>query len=320
MNEPGPTLPYYDRSTGLIVFGVLTIGLGCLAALLCLVIILGAFIQTKAAHVPVSSTIPGLVMYSGLSVVLVWLGIGSILAKRWARNLMLIFSWSWLVTGVFAMILLAVIMPMVMTQLPRPEGQPAPPPAALWIGMGVVFVFYGFFLIVLPAIWTFFYNSRHVKGTCEWRDPNPGWTDACPLPVLGFCLWTVFSAVVVAAMALSPHGVAPFFGVFLTGLAGRTLYAGIAAIWFIAAGMLYRLDARGWWILFAAFLLFSVSAVVTYATNDMLTLYRLMGYPQEQIDMLGKMTFFKSHAFAWITGLCVLPFLGYLVFIKRYLR
>ena len=34
----------------------------------------------------------------------------------------------------------------------------------MFLVLGVVFV-------IVPAVWTFFYNSRHVKATCETRDP-----------------------------------------------------------------------------------------------------------------------------------------------------
>ncbi len=59
MNEPSPTLAYYDRSTGLIVFGILTIGLGCLAALLVVFMIFAVVLQSATTHVPAGNLIPG---------------------------------------------------------------------------------------------------------------------------------------------------------------------------------------------------------------------------------------------------------------------
>ena len=72
----------------------------------------------------------------------------------------------------------------------------------------------------LTRICTFFYNSRHVKATCERRDPATRWTDACPLPVLGFCLWLLLGVPMLLIMPLAGHGVMPFFGIFLSA-AGR---------------------------------------------------------------------------------------------------
>ena len=125
---------------------------------------------------------------------LIWLGIGSIKARRWARALLLIFSWSWLIMGIFMTAIMPFVMAKVFANLPpdAKTGQPAMPPAAITamvIGMTLFFVV---FFVLVPAVWTFFYNSRHVKATCEARDPVTRWTDACPLPVLGFCLWTWF--------------------------------------------------------------------------------------------------------------------------------
>ncbi len=39
-------------------------------------------------------------------------------------------------------------------------------------------------LIGAPIVWIIFYSRRDVRLTCEWRNPKPSWTDACPLPVL----------------------------------------------------------------------------------------------------------------------------------------
>ena len=115
-------------------------------------------------------------------------------------------------------------------------------PAAL-TGMIVFMVlFLGIFFVAVPAVWTFFYNSRHVKATCEARDPVMRWTDACPLPVLGFCLWLWFGVPMMLLMPIIGRGVMPFFGMFLTGLPGSLFCLAIAAIWGYAAWLLYHLD------------------------------------------------------------------------------
>jgi hypothetical protein len=49
-------------------------------------------------------------------------------------------------------------------------------------------------------------------------------------------------------------------------------------------------------------------------------MYRLMDFPPEQIEQLQKTGLFTGHTMAWLTGIGILPFLGYLVFIKRYFR
>jgi hypothetical protein len=78
------------------VFGVWTVVLGGLCALYAPLMLLS---QMAAARVNPSlanpaAMVPGMATYAALGVALIWLGIGSIQARRRARALLLIFSWS----------------------------------------------------------------------------------------------------------------------------------------------------------------------------------------------------------------------------------
>jgi hypothetical protein len=334
MNAQNPAIPpteagalpaFKDRSTGLLIFGILTILLGCLCGLLALVMLGGQAAAARATHTaaaPVSAFLPALLVYGVLAVALIWLGIGSIMARRWARALLLIFSWSWLVMGVFMTAVMPFVMAKVMANLPAntQNGQAEMPPAAI-AGMIVFLVlFSGVFFVVVPAVWVFFYKSRHVKATCETRDPVPRWTDACPLPVLAACMWLLFSAPMMLVVPLMGHGVMPFFGMYLTGLPGTFLCLALAALWAYAARLLYKLDVRGWWLFLIVTVLSMVSAMLTYAQHDMVEMYQLMGYPQAQIEQIQKTGLLTGHRMEWLMSLCMLPFLGYILFIKKYLR
>lgn len=334
MNEQNPAIPpveaasapaYKDRSTGLMIFGILTLLLGCLAGLFVPLMLFGQMMAAKAPNAPPTNTaaiLPAMFIYIMLAVALIWLGIGSIKARRWARALLLIFSWSWLVMGIFMTVITPFVMAKAFANLPAntQNGQPAMPPAAI-TGMIVFMVlFFAIFFVVVPAVWTFFYNSRHVKATCEARDPVTRWTDACPLPVLGFCLWLLFGVPWLLVMPLTGHAVMPFFGIFLIGLPGSLFCLAIAAIWGYAAWLLYRLDVRGWWLILIALVVFMVSALMTYAHHDIIEMYQLMGYPQAQIEQIQKMGLFTGNRMSWMVALCSLPFVGYLLFIKKYLR
>jgi hypothetical protein len=333
MNEQNPEIPpvettippeYKDRSTGLLVFGILTILLGSMTGLLLLLMLVGqvAARSTHAPMAPISALLPALFIYGILAVALIWLGIGSTMARRWARALLLIFSWSWLVMGVFAVLGVVVFLPIVLENVraAAPAGQPAMPAAAIGVIMVITCLMLGVFFIVVPAVWIFFYKSRHVKATCEARDPVTRWTDACPLPVLGLCVWLMFSAPMMLVMPIMGHGVMPFFGTFLTGLPGTVFCLAIAALWAWCAWLLYKLDARGWWLILFAMVLFTVSAVMTYTRHDMIEIYQLMGYPQEQIDQIQKTGLLTGNRMAWIMLFSTLPFLGYILFVKQYLR
>jgi hypothetical protein len=333
MNEQNPEAPpieatalpaYKDRATGLIVFGILTILLGCMAGLLVLLMLVGqaAAAHTNASPTPFSAILPAMFIYVVLAVALVWLGIGSVKARRWARALLLIFSWSWLIMGLIALVSMAFILPKVLanTHASASPGQPAIPAATIGVIMVFACLILGVFFIIVPAVWIFFYNSRHVKATCEMRDPVTRWTDACPLPVLGFCLWLLFSALMMLVMPVMAHGVMPFFGTFLTGLPGSLLCLVLASLWACAAWLLYKLDARGWWLILIAMIVFMASALLTYSRHDMLEIYQLMGYPQAQIDQIQKTGLLTGNRMRWLMSFSMLPFLGYILFIKKYLR
>jgi hypothetical protein len=255
-------------------------------------------------------------------VALIWLGIGSIKARRWARALLLIFSWSWLIMGVCMTAVMPFFMSKSFANLPpnAKTGQPVMPPGAITAMVIGMTIFFFVFFVLVPAVWTFFYNSRHVKATCAARDPVTRWTDACPLPVLGFCLWTWLAVPMMLVIALTGMAVMPCFGMFVSGLPGAFCCLVVAAGWGVAGWWLYRLDARGWWLILVAMVLFTVSALLTYAHHDISELYQLQGLPPAQIDQIQKMGLFAGHRMSWFTALFTLPFLGYLLFIKKYLR
>ena len=333
MNALNPDLPpvetsalpdYKDRSTGLMIFGILTILIGCMTGMMLLftLVTLLAASHTNVPPTSLSALLPALFIYGILAVALIWLGIGSIKARRWARALLLIFSWTWLVMGVFAILGVVLVLPTFLESIraAAPPGQPAMPAAAIGVAMVIACLMIGVFFIALPAVWIFFYNSRHVKATCEARDPVTRWTDACPLPVLGLCLWLVVSAPMMLAMPLMGHGVMPFFGTFLTGQAGTAFCLAIAALWAWCAWLLYKMDVRGWWVILCAVVLFAVSAVLTYSQHDIIEMYQLMGYPQAQIDLIQKSGLLTGNRMVWITSFSMVPYLGYILFVKQFLR
>jgi hypothetical protein len=65
---------------------------------------------------------------------------------------------------------------------------------------------------------------------------------------------------------------------------------------------------------------FMVSAVLTYARHDVIEMYQLMGYPQAQIEQIQKTGLLTGNRMAWMMSFSMLPFLGYIFFIKKYLR
>jgi len=285
----------------------------------------GQMMAAKAPNAPPANTaaiLPAAAIYATLAVTLIWLGIGSIQKRRWARALLLIFSWSWLIMGVGMTAIIPFVMGKTLANLPpdAKTGQPAMPPGvitAMVVGM-TIFFFVAF--VLLPAVWTFFYNSRHVKATCAACDPVTRWTDACPLPVLAFSLWTWLAVPMMLLLPLTGLAVMPFFGKFITGLPCGLFCVLVAAVWGWAGWWLYRLDVRGWWLILVAMVVFLVSSLLTYAHHDISEMYQLQGMPPAQIDQMQKLGLFTGNRLGWFTALFSLPFLGYLLFIKKYLR
>jgi hypothetical protein len=59
--------------------------------------------------------------------------------------------------------------------------------------------------------------------------------------------------------------------------------------------------------------------VLTYARHDSVEVFRQMGYPEGQIEQIRKTGWLNGNGLAWLSSLSVLPLLGYLLFIKKYL-
>ncbi|HTL18931.1 MAG TPA: hypothetical protein VL793_16960 [Patescibacteria group bacterium] len=318
---PVPTIPQFkDRRAGLIMFGILEITFGVLAALMIPLIILG---QAMAAHVnqeptPVRQLIPAMLTYIVLSIVLISVGIGSIKARRWARALSLVLGWSWLLVGFLSVVMMTFVFPDVIKNS-QPRGQQVPP-AAVLIGLLFALAFMSIFLVAVPGALVLFYRSRHVNATCQTRNPSPSWTDACPLPVLALTLWIGLGALGALSMPVSTHGVIPVFGKILSGVAGSLCCVALALLWGYCAWMLYRLQSTAWWVTLITLCVVTISAAVTFSQISLPDLYQAMGYSEHQIDAIKQFSFFQGNRMVYWSMACLLPMLGFLLYVKRYFR
>jgi energy-converting hydrogenase Eha subunit E len=313
-----PVPEFKDRRVGLIVFGVLEILAGAICLLLVPLMILGQTLSAKMGQGEISFRfiLPAVLLYVILAGILIWLGIGSVLVRRWGRALSLILGWSWLAIGVVAMIAYAIVFPQIFSGTSA-GGQPMPE-AVKTVALVVSTVILGFIYILVPGAMVLFYGSRHAKATCEARDPVVRWTDTCPLPLLGVCLWLWFGA---AMMLLMPafNSVVAFFGKLLSGWAGALVYVLLAAIWAYAARALYQRKVIGWWLVVIAMAVFLVSNLITFARVEVTEMYRLMGYPEAQIAHLQQYSFLKGKGMIYLSVACVLPMFGYLIYVRRFL-
>jgi hypothetical protein len=254
-----------------------------------------------------------------MAAVLITLGIGSIRARRWARVLSLILGWGWLLVGIIAMVVYAIVLPKTLGAAAAAGGQPLPE-AAKVVAIVVAMTIFAFIFILLPGAIVLFYQGKHVKATCAARDPIAGWTDACPLPVLALALWIAFGGLFMLLMPPIYHGVAPFFGVLISGIPGTLFYLAISALWMYSAWTIYHLKVSGWWVVLIVTLLFSVSNLLTFTRVDLMQMYRMMGYPEAQIEQLQRLQFLQSGAMIWMIAGGFLPLVLYLLYVRRFFR
>ena len=316
-----PVAEFKDRRTGLMVFGILLIILGCMAALAIPFMLLGQLMAGRVPGVeptPLRFLLPAVFMYLGIAAAFIWLGIGSLQCRRWARALVLIIAWIWLISGLVGTVMVGFMLPQIFAH--PPGGAPPLPAAAVVVMTLFTLAFTTVIYVLVPGALVFFYRSPHVKATCAARDPAPRWTDACPLPVLALSLMLGCGAATMPLVILAYHSIMPWFGRYLTGLPGTVALLVTAAAYAWAARATYKLNIAGWWVAFLGFGLWMLSAVVTFARIGLLPMYELMGFPQAQLDMLKHMGFFQGPLLAVAIAACWLPFLGYVIYTKKYFK
>ncbi len=172
--------PEKDCTVGLVVFGTMEIllGLFCftLAMLLLIVVSANGLHGIKPTHFWMS--MGSLFYLTGWFIVM---GLGSIKARRWARALLLVGAWVAIFFGTLALALALYILPETYGLLA--DSGLVPPMAALGILYFTIAVLV-ILLVVLPLALVVYYELKGVKATCERRNPEPSWTDRCPLPLL----------------------------------------------------------------------------------------------------------------------------------------
>jgi hypothetical protein len=315
---PLPAAPAYrDRRTGLIIFGILEIILG---AFMALAVPLSVFGQVMAAKqqgqaADMTSLASAGITLGVLAIGLIWLGIGSIQARRWARALLLCGGWMALAFGLPALILVIASLGSLDAALQQ-SGQKLPA-GALLIGkiaaVGMVLLMY----VIIPGAVVLFYRSPHVKRTCEQRDPVVRWTDRCPLPIIAFCVVQAYA--VIYMLCLPKFGQAvPLFGTFVTGWTASAVWLAYALFMLWAMRGFYRLDRRVWLVYVIVICATGLSSLVTFFRINVLDYYRLIGLPEWQIKQVALSPLVQGNNFLWVCGLSLVLGVGYLLFLRRY--
>lgn len=332
LEVPPPAAPTYrDRSTGLLLFGLLELVIALFAlgfAGVMIVLMLSPVMQEARAQV-YSQSNPGafalsFLVYPLIAVFFGTMGVGTLLGRRWARAIMLVVSWLWLAVGIITTLAMVFFLPRMMQAAmaagpaSQVKGAQEMGTCATVIGGVVLFLFY----VLLPLGFLLFYRSPHVKATVEAKDPKERWTDRCPLPVLGAALVAGYGAF--ASLCGLAYGVFPIAGHLLRGLPALLIFLGMAAVNAALAVGLYRLRPAAWW---GAVAFYSASVLVTLMTFGRgvpwREMYTAMGTPPAQVEMMEKsgiLAALEGPTFLIPAVLLFLGVIGYLFWIRRYFR
>ena len=321
--QPAATTSVYpDRSERLMLLGIGQVLLGCLCGLMAAAIVAASMLGPIGAVPPGQSTslqmmIPGLVLYVLLAVVLIWLGIGLIRARRWAWTLTVLLSWMWLLMGLVAFVMFVFFMgPMMRESMAQ---QAKMPTEAIVVMLIVMAAFMACIYILLPGLYILLCQNESVRATCQRRDPKVRWTDRCPMPVLALTVIQALCSVAVPS-ALAYRSVIALFGVFLSGAAGTVAIVLIMLLLAYLAWGSYRLQMTAWWGTLLTGIAGALSMVVTFARTDLMQMYEKMGFPPEQLELMRKTGIVElmSRWGPWMGLVGAAGWLAYLLYVRRY--
>lgn len=313
-----PAPLYHDRRGGLIAFGVIEILLGTMALLALPMMLLGQFIGARRGQPPMDTAVLVAAILGVLMAATggIWLGIGSIQCRRWARALILCLAWISLVSGTISLISMLIHAGAMKEAFQLQSRQELPALAATFILVGTI-VMSAFMNIAVPGIAVLFYRSPHVRRTCEARDPQPRWTDRCPLPVLAVCLMQAMGALYLLAMPSLGYAI-PFAGGLITGAPARLIWCAVIVLLLYSMRGFYRLDRTAWTVYLIATFVLSAGAIATFVRIDLLDYYRAIGLSDSQLALMAQNPFSRATQSPWIYLSYLAITFGYLLYVRRY--
>jgi hypothetical protein len=302
---------------GFYFFGLGEIFVGLLFVLFSLLMLFIPKMVPANAQVPMPNMELISLFYFAFASFVIAMGVGTFMAKRWARKIMLILSWYGLVVGLLASVFMFFFMRSIFGNSLPPS--PTLTPAVIsGIKIGMI-VALGFFYILLPVLFVLFYRSQYVLRAVEYYDPKENWMDACPTPVFAVSLFSVFGALCIGLLLTMLGFNFPFLGLPLPAWGSALIgLAIVIALLYIAAGF-YHLEMKAWWVALFLVIICCGSTYFTFKLMDPMTLYQQMHYTDAQIDQMKKMgmfTMFQSMSNVW--WVMLVPYSAYLLFIRKY--
>lgn len=320
MPDPARTAPqpeHKDRRGGLVLGGAVLILVGAGCAVLAPSGFLGAVLNQPGQSWRSSLGIASICL--ALAASLVWLGIGSILVRRWARTLILMLAWTWLITGIVHTALTAFLLPAMTKWMLLGADYGSDVEHLYPIVIGVVLVMMGTLLVALPGALILFYGSKHVRATVEARDPRLSWTERRPQPVVLLSVTHAVLAYLLVVIGLMYRFTVPLFGMLATDWSGAGVVLASTAVSVYLAVALYERRPSAWWIATGLAAVWTVSAVMTFLRVPVGAYYVAAGMPPETLQLLaamGDLTWVTVSSIVAISG----AYVGYLVYAKRFYR
>jgi hypothetical protein len=316
--DPLNNLPHRG---GLAGWGITMIIFGSLSALMALVAVGSAIVFSMGivpnaqGQSPVTMLVGGGV-YVVAAVVLIWLGIGSRQGKRWVRPLVIAGASMTAVSG------LASLTPLIIGTISlarHPSTRPAAPGLppyfeVMILACGGVFVL--LLTEVLPIIMLWFYGRKSVQDTLDQTDPNPRWTDRCPLPVLTWCLACALLGF--GLMFAAVKGVFPFYNAVLVGLPAYITTAALGIMLLCGGILCFRMNPIGLVLsLIVSLILASSYGTFVFLGNTQVYLDMMFAHmPKASRDMAERMGTNPALAPAVIHIISV----GYVLYLWRYFK
>lgn len=312
---PTGTPPVYNNSRpGLIGCGVVHLLFGLMFLGFCGLMLITFFaggITPARQSVPAGMGIYTSGFYLILAVLFAVLGVGSIMARRWAPPLIQVTSWGWLLSGVIGGAMMVFVMPQITASMP-----PGQPGAGTFV-MGCMAVMTGVFGIAIPLAFILFYRRPDVKTTVERLDPVPRWTDRHPVPILIFAAWMFFGAVCVLLTTFMYRAL-PLGRFMLRGLPMFALFAAMATLMFwIGVGTLQRKPAA-WWSAIVLLLVGVAWGAMFIGSTDTATMYEAMGMTADpQQAAIANKLYSSPFFYGWM-AIVWIGYLAFLLYLRRY--
>jgi hypothetical protein len=304
-------------SLGLVVFGLIEILIGVFLALLVPLMVVAALAAQKLdieeAGLDLGTTVVSGLTYGAIAVLMIWIGIGSIRARKWARAVMLSVSWLWLITGAVSMVIFWIAMPRFWAV----AGVSDLVGDAQWMVTLTTTLFVGLIYVVLPLAFVVFYRLESVAATCRARDTGSSWVDGRPQGVIN--LVVVCWLIVVSFLIVPLYGfLFPLCGLLLAGWAGAVGWAAVLGATLSLLHSAMTGDRRGWTVAMVVSVLVAASFTITSALVPYVQWIEGMNLPPEQREVYVVLWNPDRFEMAVVSLLFWATWIGYMLYVKRY--